>query len=43
LNINGEPRVVASICSTVMREVYSVSGDAELIFQHAGLAPNIDG
>ena len=40
LNVNGESRVVAAICSKVLREVYSVSGDAELLFQHVGLAPN---
>ena len=40
LNVNGESQVVAAVCSKVLREVYSVSGDAELLFQHAGLAPN---
>ena len=40
LNVNGESRVVAAICSKVLREVYSVSGDVELLFQHVGLAPN---
>jgi hypothetical protein len=39
LNINGESRVVAAICSKVLCEVYSVSGDAELLFHHEGLAP----
>jgi hypothetical protein len=37
--LNGESRVIASICSKVLREVYSVSGDAELLFKHTGLAP----
>ncbi|MBA3323491.1 MAG: hypothetical protein H0T45_18880 [Pyrinomonadaceae bacterium] len=40
VNVNGEPREVAAICSKVLREVFSVSGDAELIFQHVGLAPD---
>lgn len=40
LNVNGESRVVAAICSKVLREVYSVSGDAELLFEHVGLASN---
>lgn len=39
LNVNGESRVVAAICSKVLREVYSVSGDTELLFEHTGLAP----
>jgi hypothetical protein len=40
INLNGESRVIAAICSKVLREVYSVSGDAELLFEHTGLAPN---
>ena len=40
LNVNGEWRVVAAICSKVLREVYSVSGDSELVFEHTGLAPH---
>lgn len=39
LNVNGEWRAVAAISSKILREVYNVSGDAELIFQHVGLAP----
>ena len=38
LNINGESRMVATVCSKVLREVYSLSGDVELIFEHVGLA-----
>ena len=39
LNVSGEWRSVAAVCSKVLRGVYGVSGDAELIFKHAGLAP----
>jgi hypothetical protein len=38
LNVEGERRTVAAICSKVLREVYGVSGDAEVTFQHVGLA-----
>ena len=39
LNVEGEWRAVAAVCSKLLRQVYSVSGEAELIFQHVGLAP----
>jgi len=39
VDVEGSPRAVAAVCSKILREVYNVSGDAELIFQHAGLAP----
>lgn len=39
VNINGDSRHAAAVCSTFLREVFNVPGDAELIFQHAGLAP----
>ena len=39
ISVNGEAHAVAAICSKVLRAVFNVSGDAELIFQHVGLAP----
>jgi len=39
LDVNGEWHAVAAVCSKVLRQVYNVSGEAELIFQHVGLAP----
>lgn len=38
MNVNGESGKVAAVCSRVLRQVFSVSGDIELIFQHVGLA-----
>jgi hypothetical protein len=38
VNINGESQHVAAICSKLLREVFSVSGETELIFEHDGLA-----
>ena len=39
ISVNGEAQAVAAVCSKVLRAVFNVSGDAELIFQHVGLAP----
>lgn len=38
IEVEGTPQAVAAVCSKMLRAVYSVPGDAELIFQHAGLA-----
>lgn len=38
LNVNGEWRAVAAICSKVLRDVYNLSGETELTFNHDGLA-----
>jgi hypothetical protein len=40
LNVNGAPDHVAAICSKLLREVFSISGDVELMFEHDGLAPS---
>ncbi len=39
MNVNGESREVAAVCSKVLREVFSVAGVADLLFEHAGLSP----
>ena len=36
--VEGTPPSVAATCSKLLREVYTVSGDTELVFQHVGLA-----
>jgi len=40
ININGTSDKVAMICSKILRGVFGVSGDIELMFQHDGLAPS---
>ena len=40
LNVKGEWRAVAAVCSKVLRRVYNVPGDADLVFRHVGLAPD---
>jgi hypothetical protein len=39
MDVNGESSEVTAVCSKLLREVFSVSGDGELLFQHGGLAP----
>jgi hypothetical protein len=38
VNVNGDYRAVAAICSKILRGVYSLSGHVELKFEHVGLA-----
>ena len=40
LNVNGAPAHVAAICSKLLRGVFGISGDVELVFEHEGLAPS---
>ena len=42
VEVNGEPRVVGAACAEVFREVFGEAADAELIFEHYGLAPGGD-
>ncbi len=39
VEVNGGPAGVAAVCSKVLRGVFDVSGEAELVFEHVGLAP----
>lgn len=43
IDVAGTPEAVAAVCSKILRGVYNVSGEAELVFQHSGLAPGDDG
>jgi hypothetical protein len=38
INLNAELAEVTATCSKVLRQVFNVSGDVELFFQHADLA-----
>lgn len=39
IEVEGSSQTVAAVCSKILREVFNVTGETTLLFQHVGLAP----